>query len=222
MPLVRPDGADATAWSLVDATSAAGGAALRPEPGRRLLLRPAEGACRPTAGCGWPPCSPGGHRAHRAHRRRRTAGSRRRSTWHRPRQLAQGPDLQHAGAGHDLPGRRSRSEWINDNGGLEFAAGRCDESAEIIYCWAEAPRLRHAVRRRPRRRAATSSATIDLDESSTPPPSRAVLRANGIVDTDCYRKLGRNQLRIAMFPAIDPTDVDALTACIDFVVEQLG
>jgi phosphoserine aminotransferase len=63
-------------------------------------------------------------------------------------------------------------------------------------------------------------ATIDLDDSVDANTVSAVLRANGIVDTDSYRKLGRNQLRIAMFPAIEPDDIEALTACIDWVVER--
>ena len=64
-------------------------------------------------------------------------------------------------------------------------------------------------------------ATIDLDPAIDAPTVSKVLRANGIVDTDPYRKLGRNQLRIAMYPAIDPSDIEALTGCIDWIVEQL-
>jgi phosphoserine aminotransferase len=63
--------------------------------------------------------------------------------------------------------------------------------------------------------------TIDLDESIPAPTVSQVLRANGVVDTDSYRKLGRNQIRIGMFPAVDPTDVAALTACIDHIVDRL-
>ena len=63
--------------------------------------------------------------------------------------------------------------------------------------------------------------TIDFDDAIDAAAIAAVLRANGIVDTEPYRKLGRNQLRIAMYPAVDPADVEALTACIDFVVERL-
>ncbi len=65
-------------------------------------------------------------------------------------------------------------------------------------------------------------ATIDLDERIDATTVSKVLRANGIVDTESYRKLGRNQLRIAMFPAIDPADIEALTRCIDHVVGALG
>jgi phosphoserine aminotransferase len=111
-------------------------------------------------------------------------------------------------------------EWIVHNGGLPFAAGRCDRSAEIVYGWAEAsdhatpfvadPALRsHVV------------ATIDLDDTVEATTVSAVLRRNGVVDTEGYRKLGRNQLRIALYPAIDPDDIDALTRCIDFVIDRL-
>ena len=83
-------------------------------------------------------------------------------------------------------------------------------------------RLGDAVRRRLRRTRSTVVGTIDLDAAiDAPTVSRDVLRANGVVDTDSYRKLGRNQLRIGMFPPIDPDDVDALTHCIDYVVERL-
>jgi phosphoserine aminotransferase len=111
-------------------------------------------------------------------------------------------------------------EWVLNNGGLPFAAGRCDRSAEILYGWAESrdyatpfvadPALRsHVV------------ATIDLDDEIPAATVSGVLRQNLVVDTESYRKLGRNQLRIAMFPAIDPDDVEALTRCIDYVVERL-
>jgi phosphoserine aminotransferase len=63
--------------------------------------------------------------------------------------------------------------------------------------------------------------TIDVDEQIDADGLAAILRANGIVDTDSYRKLGRNQLRIGMFPAVDPADVQALTACVDYIIERL-
>jgi phosphoserine aminotransferase len=111
-------------------------------------------------------------------------------------------------------------EWINGNGGLPWAAGRCDESARILYGWAEASAFATPFVREPAERSHVV-ATIDLDQSIDFEVICAVLRANGIVDTDPYRKLGRNQLRIGIFPAIDPADVEALTHCIDFVVERL-
>ncbi len=111
--------------------------------------------------------------------------------------------------------------WFLCNGGLEWAASRCDRSAEILYGWAEAssyarPYVREAAER------SRVTGTIDLDERIDALAVAATLRANGIVDTESYRKLGRNQLRVAMFPAIEPEDVEALTGCIDWVVEQTG
>jgi phosphoserine aminotransferase len=112
--------------------------------------------------------------------------------------------------------------WINENGGLPWAAARCERSAATIYGWADAsgyatPFVADQAMRSP------VVATIDLDAAAAEAATvSAVLRANGIVDTDSYRKLGRNQLRIALFPAIEPDDVAALTRCIDFVVERLA
>jgi phosphoserine aminotransferase len=111
-------------------------------------------------------------------------------------------------------------EWINQNGGLGFSSGRCARSAEVIYSWAEAssyatPFVTDLALR------SNVVATIDIDDSVDATVISKVLRANGIVDTESYRKLGRNQLRIALFPAIDSDDVAALTRCIDHVVDQL-
>jgi phosphoserine aminotransferase len=108
-------------------------------------------------------------------------------------------------------------EWLNGNGGLEWAASRCDRSAEIIYGWADKSDVATPFVDDPAQRSHVV-ATIDLDPSVNANEVAAVLRANGIVDTESYRKLGRNQLRIALFPAIEPSDVEALTACIDHVV----
>jgi len=110
-------------------------------------------------------------------------------------------------------------EWFLGNGGLEWAASRCDRSAEILYGWAErSSYARPFVRETAKRSRVTG--TVDLDEGIDALEVAATLRANGIVDTESYRKLGRNQLRIGMFPGIEPEDVDALTACIDWVVER--
>jgi phosphoserine aminotransferase len=111
-------------------------------------------------------------------------------------------------------------EWINGNGGLEWAAQRCDTSAQAIYGWAEASSYATPFVTDPEKRSHVV-ATIDLEGVDAPTVSE-VLRRNGIVDTDSYRKLGRNQLRVALFPAIDPEDVVALTTCIDYVVERLS
>jgi phosphoserine aminotransferase len=111
--------------------------------------------------------------------------------------------------------------WIAANGGIEWAAGRADTSAGIIYGWAEASEYATPFVADPAKRSHTV-ATVDLDERVPAATVSQVLRANGIVDTESYRKLGRNQLRVALFPTIDPEDVRALTACVDHVVEALG
>jgi phosphoserine aminotransferase len=112
-------------------------------------------------------------------------------------------------------------DWINQNGGLHWAAPRCDKSAEAIYGWAEASSYATPFVADPDQRSHVV-ATIDLDEAVVDALTvSAVLRANGIVDTESYRKLGRNQLRVALFPSIEPDDVAALTRCIDHVVEAL-
>ena len=112
-------------------------------------------------------------------------------------------------------------EWMNANGGLEWAAARCDRSADAIYAWAEASPYATPYVADPAQRSHVV-ATIDLDEGVDANTVAKVLRANGIVDTESYRKLGRNQLRVALFPAIEPDDVAALTTCIDHVVQSMG
>jgi len=109
--------------------------------------------------------------------------------------------------------------WILDNGGLAWASGRCAESAAHVYGWAERSSYAQPFVADPSERSSVV-ATIDLVGVDAEQVI-AALRANGIVDTDGYRKLGRNQLRVGMFPAIEPADVEALTHCIDFVVERL-
>jgi phosphoserine aminotransferase len=111
-------------------------------------------------------------------------------------------------------------EWVNNNGGLEWAASRSDRSAQTIYDWAESTSYTTPFVADPAARSHVV-ATIDLDDTIDASIVSKVLRANGIVDTESYRKLGRNQLRVAMFPAIDPTDIEALTRCIDHVVASL-
>jgi phosphoserine aminotransferase len=111
-------------------------------------------------------------------------------------------------------------EWINGQGGLDWAAKRCDESAAILYGWAESSDYATPFVRDEAMRSHTV-ATIDLDDSVDAKAVSRALRGNGIVDTESYRKLGRNQLRIAMFPAIEPADLEVLTRAIDWVVERL-
>ena len=112
-------------------------------------------------------------------------------------------------------------DWLNGNGGLEWAAGRSDRSADILYGWAEASEFATPFVADTATRSRVV-ATIDFDERVSADDISVALRANGIVDTDGYRKLGRNQLRIGMFPAVEPSDTEALTACIDHIVERLS
>jgi phosphoserine aminotransferase len=114
-----------------------------------------------------------------------------------------------------------QAEWFCSNGGLEWSAGRCDRSAEIIYGWAEATDYTTPFVPDPGDRSHVV-ATIDLADGIDAGTVSGVLRANGVQDTESYRKLGRNQLRIATFPHIEPDDVAALTACVDHVVAALG
>ena len=111
-------------------------------------------------------------------------------------------------------------DWMLDNGGLEWAASRCDRSAECLYAWAEASSYAAPFVAKPDERSHVVG-TIDLDPMVEATTVSAILRANDIVDTDSYRKLGRNQLRIGMFPAVEHQDVARLTACIDHVVAAL-
>ena len=112
-------------------------------------------------------------------------------------------------------------DWMLGNGGLAWAAGRSAASAAILYGWAGERDWATPFVTDPADRSSVVG-TIDLEDGIDATRVCDVLRTNGIVDTDSYRKLGRNQLRIGMFPAIDPSDVDALTHCIDYVVEQLA
>jgi phosphoserine aminotransferase len=112
-------------------------------------------------------------------------------------------------------------DWMNNQGGLDAMVKRTTASSEALYGWAERTSYTTPYVVNPEHRSLVVG-TIDFDESISADRVAATLRANGIVDTEPYRKLGRNQLRIAMFPAVDPADVEALTACIDHVVETLG
>jgi phosphoserine aminotransferase len=112
-------------------------------------------------------------------------------------------------------------EWMNSNGGLEFTTSRTADSAQRLYTWAEKTDYTTPYVTDPDKRSNVVG-TIDFDDSIDAELVAKTLRANGIVDTEPYRKLGRNQLRIAMFPAVDPADVEALTTCIDYVVSKLS
>ncbi len=111
--------------------------------------------------------------------------------------------------------------WINAQGGLSWAATRTAESSAVLYDWAQKSSVATPFVSNPDHRS-NVVVTIDFDESVDAAAISAALRANGVVDTDPYRKLGRNQLRVATFTAIEPNDVRALTGCIDYVLERLG
>jgi phosphoserine aminotransferase len=217
MPLVRPEGADGLV--LVDATSAAGGLRFDTSQVDAYYFAPQKGLAS-DGGLWLAALSPDAiERIERL-----SAGDR----WI-PAFLDLGIALDNSRKDqtYNTPALATiylavqQVDWILHNGGLPFAAGRCDRSAEILYGWAEASDYATPFVSDPAVRSHVV-ATIDLDEAVTATTVSAVLRANHVVDTESYRKLGRNQLRIAMYPAIDPDDVDALTRCIDYVVERLA
>ena len=111
-------------------------------------------------------------------------------------------------------------EWIVGNGGLQWADARTRESSSVLYDWAEARSFATPFVADPADRSPVV-VTIDIDESIDATQITKTLRANGVVDTEPYRKLGRNQLRVATFVSIEPDDVRRLTACVDYVVERL-
>jgi phosphoserine aminotransferase len=111
-------------------------------------------------------------------------------------------------------------DWMNGQGGLEAMVKRTTASSDALYGWAERTPYTTPYVAEPAHRSLVIG-TIDFDDAIVADDVAATLRANGIVDTEPYRKLGRNQLRIAMYPAIEPSDVQALTECIDHVVERL-
>jgi phosphoserine aminotransferase len=112
-------------------------------------------------------------------------------------------------------------DWMLAGGGLDWCTGRTRDSSSRLYSWAEASEFATPYVTDPAKRSQVVG-TVDLADSVDAAAVAKVLRSNGIVDTEPYRKLGRNQLRIGMFPAVEPADVTALTSCIDWVVDRLG
>jgi phosphoserine aminotransferase len=220
MDVRRPEGADAGALVAVDATSGAGG--LRVDPSEFDCYYFAPQKCFGSDGGLWlAACSPAA-----VERIERLAASDR---W-----IPTGLDLKVAldnsrlDQTYNTPALMTlfvladSLDWMNSNGGLEWTASRCDRSAETLYGWAEASSFATPFVEKPDERSHVVG-TIDFSADVVDANVVAgVLRANGVVDTDSYRKLGRNQLRIALFPTIEPDDVAALTRCIDFVVERLA
>lgn len=217
MPVTRPEGAGGLV--LVDATSAAGGIGVDPSQFDVYYFAPQK--CLASDGGLWlAACSP-------------AALERIESLAASGRWVPPSLDLQIAlensrqDQTYNTPALATlfllaeQVEWMLQQGGLTWAAERSRTSAGHLYRWAEArdyasPFVADPVMRSP------VTGTIDLDEAVDAGVVSQVLRANGIVDTESYRKLGRNQVRIAMFPAIDPDDVLALTGAIDYVVERLS
>ncbi len=219
MPIVRPEGATPDQLVLVDATSAAGG--LRFDPAQTDAYYFAPQKCLASDGGLWiAAVSPA------AIERIERLGSSDR--WiPESLSLTTALDNSRKDQTYNTPALATvflavhQVEWVNENGGLHWAAGRSDRSAEIIYDWAEKTAFATPFVSDPDDRSHVV-ATIDLEDSIDAPTVSKVLRANGVVDTESYRKLGRNQIRVALFPAIDPDDVAALTHCIDHVVEHLA
>jgi phosphoserine aminotransferase len=220
MNLRRPEGTTAdTALVAVDATSAAGGLPWNPSEVDVYYFAPQK--CFASDGGLWiAACSPAA-----VERIERIGASDR---W-RPASLDLKIALDNSKQNqtYNTPALATllmfdaQLRWMNDNGGLDFAAGRSAQSATTLYGWAEASSFATPFVGDPAMRSNVVG-TIDLDDSIDAGSVNAALRANGIVDTDSYRKLGRNQLRVGMFPAIDPSDVEALTHCIDHVVGALS
>ena len=219
MDLRRPTGTSAdSALVAVDATSAAGG--LRWDPAEVDVYYFAPQKCFASDGGLWlAACSPS------ALERIRSIGASDR--W-RPASLDLSIALDNSvqNQTYNTPALATlvlldaQIRWMNDNGGMDFAAGRSAESAAILYGWAEGRDWATPFVTDPAKRSNVVG-TVDLDDSINATDVNTALRANGILDTDSYRKLGRNQLRVGMFPAIDPPDVDALTRSIDHVVAAM-
>lgn len=219
MRLRRPQGADPGSLVAVDATSGAGG--LRWDADEVDVYYFAPQKCFAADGGLWlAACSPAA-----VERIERIASSDR---W-RPASIDLGIALTNSRSNqtYNTPAVATlvmladQLDWMNEHGGLEWCAARSDRSAATMYGWAESREWASPFVADPDKRSSVV-ATIDLDDSLSAETVNAVLRANGIYDTDSYRKLGRNQLRIGMFPAIEPDDVEALTRCVDLVVESLA
>jgi phosphoserine aminotransferase len=217
MPVRRPAGAGGLVC--VDATSAAGGLPVDPAEFDAYYFAPQKSFA--ADGGLWLAClSPAA-----IERVGRIAASGR----HIPAMLSLGVALEQSRADQTLntPALATlfllaeQVDWLNGQGGQAWATKRCDESAEIVYGWAEASGYATPFVSDPAMRSHTV-ATIDLDPSVDAGAVSRALRANGIVDTEPYRKLGRNQLRIAMFPAIEPGDLERLTRAVDWLVDALG
>jgi len=214
----RPDGATPDQLVLVDATSGAGG--LRFDPAQVDVYYFAPQKCFGSDGGLWlAACSPAA-----VARIEQITASRR---W-APPSLDLGIALEQSRLDqtYNTPALATvfllahQIGWMLAEGGLEGCASRCDRSAEILYGWAEASAFATPFVEKPAERSHVT-ATIDFDDTIDAASLAKVLRANDIVDTEPYRKLGRNQLRIGIFPAVEPDDVATLTRALDWLVERV-
>jgi phosphoserine aminotransferase len=219
MPVRRPAGADDGALVLVDATSAAGGIAVDPAEVDAYYFAPQK--CFGADGGLWVALlSPAA-----AERVARITASDRYIPEFLSLQIAiDNARLQQT---YNTPAVATlillaeQIEWMLANGGMAWTTERSAASSGILYNWADKSPVATPFVADPAQRSPVV-VTIDLADSVAATAVSKALRANGIVDTDSYRKLGRNQLRIGTFPAVDPADVEALTTCIDYVVERLA
>jgi phosphoserine aminotransferase len=214
----RPEGATQDQLVLVDATSGAGG--LRFDPTQSDVYYFAPQKCFGSDGGLWlAACSPAA-----IARIEKITGSGR---WVPPSlDLGIAREQSRQDQTYNTPALATvfllahQIEWMLEQGGLDWCASRCDSSAEILYGWAEASTFATPFVEKPDERSHVT-ATIDFDEAVDATALAKVLRANGIVDTEPYRKLGRNQLRVGIFPAVESEDVATLTRAIDWLVERL-
>ncbi len=219
MPIRRPDAVRSSGLVAVDATSGAGGLRVDPAQFDAYYLAPQK--CFASDGGLWVAlCSPAAlERIEEIHASGRWVPAS------LDLKIALDNSLQNQT--YNTPALATlfmfaeQLDWMLAGGGLEFTTGRCDRSAEILYTWAEQSDFARPFVEEPSDRSHVV-ATVDFVDAVDAKAVAAVLRANGIVDTEPYRKLGRNQLRIAMFPAIDPEDIAALCACINYVVGALA
>ncbi|MGW1998376.1 phosphoserine transaminase [Embleya sp. NPDC001921] len=218
MPIARPAGADAGSLVLVDATSAAGGLPVDAAETDVYYFAPQKNFAA-DGGLWLAAFSPAA-----LERAQRIAASDR----YIPPffDLATAIDNSVKDQTYNTPALSTlflladQLEWINGQGGLDWAVARTADSSGRLYGWAEKSSYASPFVTDPAARSQVVG-TIDFADSVDAAAVAKVLRANGIVDTEPYRKLGRNQLRVAMFPAVEPADVEALTACVDYVIEQL-
>jgi phosphoserine aminotransferase len=217
-PVRRPEGADAGSLVLVDATSGAGGLPVELTESDVYYFAPQKSFAS-DGGLWIALFSPAA-----LERAERLAGSDR----HIPAffDLKTAIDNSRLNQTYNTPSvatlflMAEQLDWMNGEGGLKGMVERTTQSSETLYGWAERTPYAFPYVEDPDNRSLVIG-TVDFEDGVDAAAIAATLRANGIVDTEPYRKLGRNQLRIAMYPAVDPADVEALTHCIDWVVERL-